>query len=113
MINGKHLFKRMRERPVPDIMQQSCRQRKKAIPGIPMRLAVENGNDAADNFIHAERMAEPTVFRTMKCQIRRSELANAPQPLKLFCSDQFTDQRFLHVYVTVNRIFEHLFLIQL
>jgi hypothetical protein len=94
-------------------MQKGGAEGKEPFFPAPFPLPVKHVvDDAADDFVNAEGMAEPAMFRAVKGQIGRSELPDPPQALELLRADQIPNDPVGNVDVTVNRILKHLFFIQ-
>jgi hypothetical protein len=66
-------------------------------------------HNAADDFINPQRMIESAMFRTMKHEICRAQLADPAQTLKFFCSNQIPNHLVSNMNISVHGIFEHFF----
>ena len=103
----------MRKWAVPDIVKQRGGQTQKALLIIKYFKAFKIIDNSAHDLIHTERMAETAVLGSVKREIGRAKLADAPQPLKLFCPNQLPYQRIAHMDVAMDGVFKYFFFVKL
>ena len=94
----EHLFVQVRERPVPDVVQERGGDRHQARPleRPPLLRDLRGGEERVEDPLRhegdAQGVGEPRVLRAVKRQKERAELADAPQPLELARVDQVDDE---------------------
>lgn len=94
VLGAGHLLEGVRERPVPDVVEQrSCQDETTRVVLQWLSCdAVELSEELLGNMQYAEGMGKTTVVRARENQLGETELLDAPQALHFGSRNQFKEQ---------------------